>query len=47
MRLVAAIVEPRVVVRILGHLGLPARAPPLFPAREEPSPYGHDETDPA
>jgi hypothetical protein len=43
----AAPAELRVVVRILAHLGLPARAPPLFPAREEPSACGHAETDPA
>ncbi len=47
MRLVAAIVEPRVVARILAHLGLPARAPPLRPAPADPSAGSHDETDPA
>ena len=29
----AAIEEPAVIVRILTHLGLPARAPPRSPAR--------------
>ncbi len=47
MRLVAAIVEPQVVARILVHLGLPARAPPPHPAREDPSAGRGDETDPA
>jgi len=32
-RIIAAIEEPAVVVRILTHLGLPARAPPRSPAR--------------
>ena len=31
--IIAAIEEPAVIVRILTHLGLPARAPPRFPAR--------------
>jgi hypothetical protein len=47
MRLIAAIVDRRVVARILARLGLPARAPPLGPAREEPSICSHDEIDPA
>jgi hypothetical protein len=38
MRLIAAIVEPRLVARILAHLGLPARAPPLFPRAKSPAP---------
>ena len=32
-RFIAAIEEPAVIVRILTHLGLPARAPPRSPAR--------------
>jgi hypothetical protein len=47
MRLIAAIVDRRVVARILAHLGLPARAPPLGPAREEPSTGSRGEIDPA
>jgi hypothetical protein len=47
MRLIAAIVDRRVVARILTRLGLPARAPPLGPAREEPSIGSHHEIDPA
>jgi hypothetical protein len=47
MRLIAAIVDRRVAARILAHLGLPARAPPLGPAREEPSIGSHDDIDPA
>ncbi len=33
MRVIAAIEEPRVIRAILDWLGLPARAPPLAPAR--------------
>jgi hypothetical protein len=33
LRVIAAIEEPAVIVRILTHLGLPARAPPRSPAR--------------
>ncbi len=33
LRSIAAIEEPAVIVRILTHLGLPARAPPRSPAR--------------
>jgi hypothetical protein len=47
MRLIAAIVDRRVVARILAHLGLPARAPPLCPARDDPSVNSHGEIDPA
>ncbi|MDP2323656.1 MAG: IS91 family transposase, partial [Gammaproteobacteria bacterium] len=32
-RIIAAIEEPAVIVKILTHLGLPARAPPRAPAR--------------
>ncbi len=35
-RIIAAIEEPAVIVRILTHLGLPARAPPRSPARPLP-----------
>jgi hypothetical protein len=31
MRLIAAIERPDVIVRMLAHLGLPARAPPTLP----------------
>ncbi len=34
LKIIAAIEEPVVIVRILAHLGLPARAPPRAPARE-------------
>jgi uncharacterized protein YbaR (Trm112 family) len=42
MRVIAAIDQPKLIARILTHLGLPARAPPLAPARFEPrgSPSG-------
>ena len=33
VKIIAAIEEPAVIVRILTHLGLPARAPPRSPAR--------------
>ena len=33
MKIIAAIEEPAVMVSILTHLGLPARAPPRSPAR--------------
>jgi hypothetical protein len=33
LKTIAAIEEPAVIVRILTHLGLPARAPPRSPAR--------------
>ena len=33
LKIIAAIEEPAVIVRILTHLGLPARAPPRSPAR--------------
>ena len=32
-KIIASIEEPAVIVRILTHLGLPARAPPRSPAR--------------
>jgi hypothetical protein len=35
-RIIAAIGEPAVIVRILAHPGLPARAPPRSPARPLP-----------
>ncbi len=36
MKIIAAIEEPAVIVRILTHLGLLARAPPRAPARPLP-----------
>ena len=33
LKIIAAIEEPAVIVKILTHLGLPARAPPRSPAR--------------
>jgi hypothetical protein len=36
MRVIAAVDQPRLIARILNHLRLPARAPPLTPARFEP-----------
>jgi len=33
LKIISAIEEPAVIVRILTHLGLPARAPPRAPAR--------------
>ncbi|MBW2241551.1 MAG: hypothetical protein JRH01_06150 [Deltaproteobacteria bacterium] len=37
MRLLAAIESEEAIGAILGCLGLPARAPPLAPARSEPA----------
>jgi hypothetical protein len=39
LKIIAAIEDPAVIVKILTHLGLPARAPPRAPAR---SPAGFD-----
>jgi hypothetical protein len=36
LKIIAAIVDPQVIVRILTHLGLPARAPPRAPAQPLP-----------
>ena len=36
LKIIAAIEEPAVIVRILTHLGLPARAPPRAQARPLP-----------
>jgi hypothetical protein len=36
MRVLAFITEPRVVHRILDHVGLPTEAPPVAPARAPP-----------
>ena len=36
LKIIAAIEEPAVIVRILTHLGLPACAPPPAPARRLP-----------
>ena len=33
LKIIAAIVEPPVIARLLAHLGLPTRAPPRLPAR--------------
>jgi hypothetical protein len=33
LKIIAAIEEPALIVRILSHLGLPSRAPPRAPAR--------------
>ena len=36
LKIIAAIVDPHVIVQILTHLGWPARAPPRSPARPLP-----------
>ena len=36
LKIIAAMVDPQVIVKILTHLGLPARAPPRSPARPLP-----------
>ena len=36
LKIIAAIVDPQVIIKILTHLGLPARAPPRAAARPFP-----------
>ena len=36
LKIIAPIVDPQVIIQILTHLGLPARAPPRAPARPFP-----------
>jgi hypothetical protein len=36
LKIIAAIVDPQIIIKILTHLGLPARAPPRTPARPFP-----------
>jgi hypothetical protein len=36
LQIIAAIVDPQLIVKILTHLNLPARAPPRAPARPLP-----------
>ena len=36
MRIIAALTEPRSIVRYLEGVGLPSRAPPIAPARANP-----------
>ncbi|HTT38836.1 MAG TPA: hypothetical protein VMH32_14345 [Burkholderiales bacterium] len=36
LHIIAAIVDPQVIVKILAHLHLPARAPPRAPAQPLP-----------
>ena len=45
MRVIAAIEDPRVARKILACLGLPARAPPVAPAREETLVSGPNDED--
>jgi hypothetical protein len=33
LKIIAAIVDPQLIIQILTHLGLPARAPPRTPAK--------------
>jgi hypothetical protein len=37
LKIIAVVEEPAVIVRILTHLGLPARAPPRSPAQPLPA----------
>ena len=37
LKIIAAIEDPPVIVKILSHLGLPTRAPPRAPARQSRS----------
>ena len=36
LKIIAAIVDSQLIVQVLAHLGLPARAPPRSPARPLP-----------
>lgn len=47
LRLIALIDNPRVIRRILGHLGLPAELPAAHPPRAPPIPFErcHDHVD--
>ena len=36
LKIIAAIVDPQVIIQILTHLSLPARAPPRSPVRPLP-----------
>jgi hypothetical protein len=36
LKIIAAIVDPPLIIQILTHLGLPARAPPRTPAKPFP-----------
>jgi hypothetical protein len=47
LRLVAAIEDPAVIHKILACLDLPARAPPLSPAPDEPAWHQHEAWDDA
>jgi hypothetical protein len=45
MRIIAAIEEPSVIRKILEHLGLPTKPPPLYPARGPPNQQHHFDDD--
>jgi hypothetical protein len=36
MKIIASIEDPQVIKKILSHLGLPTKAPTIFPARGPP-----------
>jgi hypothetical protein len=36
MKIIAAIEDPQVIKKILSHLGLPTKAPAIYPARGPP-----------
>ena len=38
-KIIAAIDDPKVIKKILEHLGLPTTPPPLWPARGPPQPF--------
>ena len=40
MKIIAAIEDPKVIRKILDHMGLPTKPPPLYPARGPPK-HGH------
>ena len=44
LELIALIEDPKVIQRILSHLGLPTEVPTARPARPRPLPLGRSET---
>ena len=45
MKIIAAIEDPKVIRKILEHMGLPTMPPPLYPARGPPKHEHHFEED--
>ncbi|MFN7729282.1 MAG: hypothetical protein ACK5P7_09015 [Bdellovibrio sp.] len=45
MKIIAAIEDPKVIRKILEHMGLPTKPPLLYPARGPPNQQHHFEDD--